>query len=88
MELRAFPSISEIEMESIKSFCDAVDIVGLSLPIKETAIEIRRTKNLKLPDAIIAATAIHLDTPFLTADRTFERVENLNLMLYQPGILP
>ncbi len=41
---------------------------------------------MKLPDAIIAATAIHLQIPLITADKDFEKVEELMLYLYQPEI--
>ena len=35
---------------------------------KDVAIAVRRTRKVKLPDAIIAATAIHLQLELLTLD--------------------
>lgn len=49
--------------------------------LKNTAIEIRRSTRLKLPDSIIGATAIFLDTPLLTADQAFKKVDGLDLIL-------
>lgn len=40
----------------------------------------------KLPDAIIAATAIVNKIPLITADKAFEQIEELNLVLITPDI--
>lgn len=36
---------------------------------------------IKLPDAIIAATAIYLDLPLVTFDEDFKQIEELTLVL-------
>ena len=36
---------------------------------------------MKLPDAVIAATALYLDIPILTADKDFAKIKNLDLLL-------
>ena len=43
-----------------------VTIVGITEPIAEEAVRIRRERRLKLPDAIILATARHLGVPLIT----------------------
>jgi predicted nucleic acid-binding protein len=37
--------------------------------VRETAIQLRRERRLKLPDAIIVASALALDAALLTNDR-------------------
>ena len=59
-------------------------IVDIESPIKQVAIDLRKKYQMKLPDAIVAATAIHLQIPLITADKDFEKVEELMLYLYQP----
>lgn len=44
-------------------------------------IELLQTVNIKLPDAIIAATALYLDLPLLTFDADFSRIPNLKLFI-------
>ena len=44
-------------------------------------IEIRKKYAIKLPDAIIASSAIVNDLVLLTADKGFERVKELKLNL-------
>ena len=38
---------------------------------------------VKLPDAIIAATALYLDLPLLTADTGFQKIQDLKLILLE-----
>ena len=53
--------------------------------IKERAILIRRTYGTKLPDAIVAATAIECNVPLISADKGFRKIEELNLQLINPS---
>jgi len=39
--------------------------------------------SLKLPDAIIVATAYFFDMPLLTADRDFLKVKEADIILYE-----
>lgn len=41
---------------------------------------------IKLPDAIIAATAIKNRVPLLTADKGFRQIAELDLILLEPVI--
>ncbi|MFN8863070.1 MAG: PIN domain-containing protein [Flavobacteriales bacterium] len=43
---------------------------------------LRKKDQIKLPDALIAATAIHHQLPLITADNDFKAFEGLMLMLY------
>ena len=45
--------------------------------------DLMQKASVKLPDAIVAATAIYLDFPLLTADTGFEKVPGLNLILLE-----
>jgi len=74
---------SEAELRKCLRSCFIVDIEG---PIKQVAIDLRKKYQMKLPDAIVAATAIHLQIPLITADKDFEKVEELMLYLYQPHL--
>jgi predicted nucleic acid-binding protein len=60
-----------------------VTIVGLSEEVKQFTIEIRRKYRLKLPDAIVCATAIILDLNLLSNDVQFGKVTELMLSSVQ-----
>jgi len=51
-----------------------------SREIKESAITIRKNYNLKVPDAIIAATAITKNFTLFSADDIFKRIPQLNFV--------
>lgn len=83
LELLSYPGISEREEREILNFLSDVTIIDLNEQIKEKVIELRRNYRIKLPDAIIGGTALYLDLPLFTADRDFERIEGMNLVLYE-----
>jgi predicted nucleic acid-binding protein len=81
MEVRSWPSLTKAESAVLDKMLSQFRIVQLHDDLKNTAIEIRRSTRLKLPDSIIGATAIFLDTPLLTADQAFKKVDGLDLIL-------
>lgn len=68
MELFSFPRITKADKEVLQAFLAFVKIVPLDEQVKDTAISFRRETRCKLPDAIIAATAINLDSCLITCD--------------------
>jgi predicted nucleic acid-binding protein len=69
IELLGYPDITEEADELIRSFLDDIVIILPDIEIIETAIQIRRKRpTLKLPDAVIAASAIALDAVLVTND--------------------
>jgi len=83
IELLSFPGIDseyEIWVRQIITECTIIELEGA---ISEAAILVRRNKKLKLPDAIIAATAQILDLPLVTFDKDFEKVADLSLTLLE-----
>lgn len=54
-----------------------VAVVGIEAEVKRHAIDLRRQMRLRLPDAIIAATAIALDAELLTNDAAMIQVATL-----------
>jgi predicted nucleic acid-binding protein len=77
MELLAWPSITSKDILIIKAMLTQYRIVPMEDAIKQEAILIRRRTKMKLPDAIIAATAIILRKPLITTDSGFNRVDEL-----------
>lgn len=58
-------------------------IVDINPVIKDYTIKLRQKYAMKLPDSIIAATSLYLNTPLITADTDFKKVEELDLILFQ-----
>lgn len=83
IELLSYPSLKKTEIRLIKSFLEECIISDLTRPIREIAIDVRIKERLKLPDAIIAATSIHLGFPLVTMDSDFEKVRKLNAVILE-----
>jgi len=66
--------------EGVRGLLATLTEVGVNQEIAENAGRIRRTTGVDLADAIIAATALHLEVPVVTRNRRdFERVPGLKL---------
>ena len=58
MELLSWPQLSPSEELQLRAALSGTQVLQLSETIQEAAIKIRKTTSMKLPDSIIAATAI------------------------------
>lgn len=84
IELLGFKNLTPKEEKSIRDFLLEFRVINIDEAIKREAIGLRRTFALKLPDCILAATAISLQLTFVTADVQFRQIPNLLLELYKP----
>jgi predicted nucleic acid-binding protein len=81
IELLGWHKITESQNRFFRTLLNDCQVIELLPEVKRTAIEIRRTNKIKIPDAIIAATSLYLDIPLLTHDSGFSKIKNLNLLL-------
>ncbi|MFZ1691918.1 MAG: type II toxin-antitoxin system VapC family toxin [Flavobacteriales bacterium] len=63
-------------LKEVREFLTLCEVVELTSEIQDAAVEIRIKHKLKLPDAVIAATAQSLSLPLVTADGRFERLRD------------
>lgn len=85
MELLGFRGISETEELAVGFFLEDCAVVDVNKGIKDITIKLRKSYPLKLPDAIVAATAIFLGIPLISADKQFGIIQELTFVLYQPN---
>ena len=78
IELLSYPSIDKREEEKIRTFLTDINIISLSPKIRDATVRLRRENSLKLPDAIIVATALTLDAELLTNDKRLHNIPNLS----------
>jgi len=81
IELLSFPNISAKDSELLKSFLSECYIVDIEPAIKEITIRLRARFKIKLPDAVIAATAVYYDLPLFTMDKGFKKVTDLQAVI-------
>jgi len=75
MELLSYPSLSLTDEQQIRNFLVQIMIIRIDDTIKNMAIILRKQHRLKLPDAIIAATAQSLGALLLTNDLKLSNLE-------------
>ena len=81
IEVLSFPNLTIAEKDLLKQFLSECYIVDIEPAIKDIAINIRSTLKVKLPDAVIAATAIYFDLPLFTMDKGFEKISDLQAII-------
>jgi predicted nucleic acid-binding protein len=78
IELLSYPSLSSDREVLIRNFLTNVTVVGLDSNIKDLAIVLRKTYRLKLPDAVVAATAKFLNAMLWTNDIKLTNLTEIN----------
>lgn len=85
IELLVYKSTVYNDILIREQFVDASDIIHVDEGIIDQAIYIRRETNIQLPDALIAATAMHYEQTLITTnDRDFNKVIPLGLKYINP----
>jgi predicted nucleic acid-binding protein len=81
MEVLSWPGHSDESLEMTSAFLEVFDEIAIDAEIKALTIKLRRNYRLKLPDAIIAATALHLGLPLITRNmKDFKDIIELKLI--------
>ncbi|MDO8812975.1 MAG: type II toxin-antitoxin system VapC family toxin [Gallionella sp.] len=74
MELLGFPNLAKEEEAAILEFLQNCRTLFVDEAVERQAIQLRRTSQCKLPDAIIAATAQVNQLTLLTLDQRLEKL--------------
>jgi predicted nucleic acid-binding protein len=83
IELLSYPSLTPDEETQIRDFLTKITVVGIESNIKEVAITLRKQYRLRLPDAIIAATAQSLNATLFTNDVRLANLAGINAQSVQ-----
>lgn len=82
LEFLAFDGLSEGDRACFASFCKRVDIVALGHDesrLMKLVLDLRGSHRLKLPDAIIGATALSRNALLITNDSHFSGITPLSV---------
>lgn len=80
IELLGFAGLSATEKSIIRDFLSGCNRVELTAEIREQTILLRESLKIKTPDAIVAASALHLRLPLVSADTGFQKIPGLALI--------
>lgn len=83
IELLGNPDITHEEVRKINGLLSACIKSPHTESINKTAISLKQVYRIKMPDALIAATAIEQKIPLLTFDKDFVRIKEVDLVLLE-----
>ena len=83
IELLSFAGMSDEEDRRIRDLLQVLDRVQLSDSVRDQTILLRRQNRMKLPDAIIAASALTQQAILLTNDQAFASIAGLDCIALQ-----
>jgi predicted nucleic acid-binding protein len=73
MEVLGWAEITPLQETAISALLAVMEYVPITLAVENSTIHLRRTRKIKLPDAIIAATAMTFGMELLTLDEGLAR---------------
>ncbi len=80
LELLSYPEINKTEEEKIENFIKDIEVIGYDDDIKENTIRLRKEFKLKLPDAIVCATAYLNKASLITHDSHLAKIKELKII--------
>ena len=81
IELLCWKTATEKDLEVLHNFINDTFVIELEQPVKLKTAEIRKDHKLKLPDAIIAATAVVYDLTLLSRNvADFKNIVGLKMI--------
>ena len=83
LELLGYKGIEKKDKHIIKQFLADCRIIDINEEIKIHTLQIKQKYTIKLPDAIIGATAKFLNIPLITADKGFIKISAIKLNLFE-----
>jgi predicted nucleic acid-binding protein len=86
IELLGKKDIAIEEIQRVQQKLLDVHVIKLDDNIENMAIQIKQQRHVKVPDALIAATAITENLTLVTADVKLAKVEGLKVILIQPEV--
>ncbi|CAK7069378.1 MAG: hypothetical protein DELT_01813 [Desulfovibrio sp.] len=88
LELLSYHALSDQDETEFKSFLNNVAIVPVNDEVQATTIMFRRATRKKLPDSIVAASAISMNAILVTSDRELAATAFPGLRTVNPDDVP
>lgn len=83
IELLGWYGITDSKRKIIESFLNELTIFPINEKIKHNCIHLKQKYRIKTPDALIAATAIWLKVPIITADKSFRNIKEASSIIIE-----
>ena len=74
----SYPALDAAALQQVRKFLSEIRVVPLTESVKEATIDLRKAHGLKIPDAIVAATARTVSARLLTNDAQLLRLPGID----------
>ena len=85
IEFLSFPSLTEKDKNLFFEFKDETEIINVNMDdiiLVENIIALRKQYKIKLPDSIMAASAISYNCQLISNDTGFNKIETLSVITF------
>ena len=82
MEILSYNFPSKKEEEFVRKLLSLFKIIDITKTIAKEVISLKKKRKIKLPDAIIVATAIVKNAVLYTNDKQLHNIENLDIRYF------
>lgn len=79
LEALSYPSLTTAEENQLKQFLSEIPVIDITKEIKTQTIAFRKKYHLKLPDAIISATAFQIGATLITNDKSLQPLKEIKI---------
>lgn len=83
LELLGYKDLSESDLHIIQEPLKEATVIDINPEIKRQVVLLRKNYKIKLPDAIVVASALYANFPLVTADKQISQINELTLLLYK-----
>ena len=83
LELLGYKDLSESDLKIIQELLNEATVMDINTEIKRLVVLLRKNYKVKLPDAIVVASALYANLPLVTADKQLSQINELTLILYK-----
>jgi len=83
LELFGYKELSESDLKIIQELIKEATIIDINAEIKRLVVLLRKNYRIKLPDALIVASALYTNFPLVSADKQLSQIRELTLLLYK-----
>lgn len=83
LELLSYADLSAKDQAKLENFLSECTIVDLNPFVQTATITIRKQYNLKLPDSIIVASAMYVDLPLISSDKSLKNLTEASILYYE-----
>jgi len=83
LELLSYRELTDKDVAKLEKFLSECTVVELTSTVQLKTVNLRRKYKLKLPDSILVASALYLDLPLISSDKSLKNLKEGSILYYE-----